>query len=229
MSKKENSTPALKCMTFEIKPLADSFEKPVRAKRGSIGYDLTVPEDIYIPAHSRIGVPMKFAINLPYGIEAKIESRSGFSLRGIEGEGHKEIVTKFFGFIPVWHKVYGKHYFDADVLPGKVDPNYTDEVHVLIKNNDVGFLLKAGTRIAQMTFYQVRAPFFKIVEELSCKSRGGGLGSSGSGRISNGSGARGTVPSRKAKEVEEVEIDVSQTEEMTRIEDIDQAVIPEER
>lgn len=164
---------------FEIKPLSDDFVMPVKAKRGSIGYDLTVPHDILILAHSRVKIPLDFAINLPNGIEAKIEPRSGCSLHGMVGVGAKKRKLKLFGFIPVRKKFYGRQTFDADVLPGKIDPNYTDNVHVLLKNNDVEFTIKAGTRIAQMTFYSTVAPFFRIVDQLSCKSRGGGFCSSG--------------------------------------------------
>ena len=41
------------------------------------------------------------------------------------------------------------------------------------------FRRTAGTRIAQMSFYSTIAPFFCEVEKLTCKSRGGGFGSSG--------------------------------------------------
>lgn len=164
---------------FEIKPLSDDFVMPVKAKRGSIGYDLTVPHDFLILAHSRVKIPLDFAINLPNGIEAKIEPRSGCSLHGMVGVGAKKRKLKLFGFLPINKKFYGRQTFDADVLPGKIDPNYTDNVHVLLKNNDVEFTIKAGTRIAQMTFYSTVAPFFRIVDELSCKSRGGGFCSSG--------------------------------------------------
>lgn len=164
---------------FEIKPLSDDFVMPIKAKKCSIGYDLTVPRDIRIPAHSRVKIPMDFAINLPNGTEAKIEPRSGCSLHGMVGYGAKKRKLKLLGFILVWKKFYGRQTFDADVMVGKIDPNYTDNVHVLLKNNDVEFTIKAGTRIAQMTFYYTTSPFFRIVEELSCKSRGGGFSSSG--------------------------------------------------
>ena len=168
---------------FEIKPLSDDFVMPVKAKRGSIGYDLTVPHDIVIPAHSRTKVPLDFAINLPAGTEAKIAPRSGCSLNGIVGYGVRKVRKKFLGIIPYVGKVSGRMCFDADVMVGKIDPNYTDNVHVLIKNHGEKFLLRAGTRIAQMTFYYTTSPFFKVVNELSAKSRGGGFGSSGTGKI----------------------------------------------
>lgn len=182
MAKKEFSK-TIKRREFEIQPLSDTFEKPTRAKSGSIGYDLTVPEDFHVPAHSRCRIPMRFAINLPFGVEAKIEARSGCTLRGIIGYGEYKVPRKLFGFIPVKKTMSGRHYFDADVQTGKVDPNYTDEVHVLLKNNDEAFMIKAGTRIAQMTFYNVGSPYLRPVEKLTCKSRGGGFGSSGTDRI----------------------------------------------
>ncbi len=182
MEKKQ--TNIVKKKEYEIHPLREGFELPVRAKRGAIGYDLTVPEDIIVPAHSRCKIPLGFAINLPYGVEAKIEPRSGASLRGLLGNGMCKHKLKLFGIIPITTKRLGNRHFDADVLVGKIDPNYTGEVNAIVKNNDEAFTIIAGTRIAQLTFYQVGSPFFRIVEKLSCKSRGGGFGSSGLHRIS---------------------------------------------
>ena len=117
-------------------------------------------------------MPLNIAINLPRNIEGKIEPRSGFSIRGMEGYGKKRIATKLLGFIP-WHKeITGKQNFDADVLVGKINPGYTDNINVIIKNNDEQFLI-------QISFYKVVSPEFEIVDKLSCTSRGGGLGSSG--------------------------------------------------
>lgn len=182
MEKKQ--TNIVKKKEYEILPLREGFGLPVRAKRGAIGYDLTVPEDIIVPAHSRCKVPLGFAINLPYGVEAKIEPRSGASLRGLLGNGVCKHKSKLFGIIPITSKRLGNRNFDADILVGKIDPNYIGEVNAIVKNNDEAFTIAAGTRIAQLTFYQVGSPFFRIVEKLSCKSRGGGFGSSGMHRIS---------------------------------------------
>lgn len=167
---------------IEIKGFGD-YIPPQVAKYGSVGYDLAIPNDVKVPAHSRVAVSLNFALNLPYGTEAKIEPRSGFSLRGFEGYGQKWVKTKLFGFIPWLKRVSGKQRFNADVKVGKIDPNYTDPIHVIIKNDDEEFLIKAGTRIAQMSFYKVASPIFIPVEELSCKSRGGGLGHSGTHRL----------------------------------------------
>lgn len=164
---------------FEVQPFGEFYILPYKAKPGSIGYDLVAPVDFIVPAHSRCCMPLNIAINLPRNIEGKIEPRSGFSIRGMEGYGKKRIATKLLGFIP-WHKeISGKQNFDADVLVGKIDPGYTDNINVIIKNNDEQFLIRRGTRIAQITFYKVVSPEFEIVDKLSCASRGGGLGSSG--------------------------------------------------
>lgn len=177
MQKTQTTKP--KRFKLEIKALGEYI--PTRkAKRGSIGYDLAVPADVHIPAHSRTVVKLNFAINLPVNYEAKIEPRSGFSSRGIEGYGTKYIRKKIFGIFTRKTVVSGKMNFDADVIPGKVDPNYTDSVGVIIRNNDEAFTIRKGTRIAQMTIYRTTPVWFVPVEELTCESRGGGFGSSGS-------------------------------------------------
>lgn len=207
--KKEQSKKIVR-KEFEIKPLSDDFVMPQKAKRGSIGYDLTIPRDVVIPAHSRVKIPLDFAINLPNGTEAKIEPRSGCSLYGMVGYGCKKRKLKLFGFIPVTKKFYGRQTFDADVMVGKIDPNYTDNVHVLLKNNDVEFTIKAGTRIAQMTFYYTTSPFFRIVEELFCKSRGGGFSSSGLYKIEPA--RQRHTPVTKEDEADVTEADITSPE-----------------
>lgn len=181
---KKTDKPKFKKREFEIKLLSDNAILPKKAVRGSIGYDLCVPSDFRVPAHSRVAIPLDIAINLPNGIEGKIEPRSGCSLRGIEGYGSRTIITgKILGIFPKKKILSGKLYFDADVCVGKVDPNYTDNIHVILINRDESFLIRKGSRIAQLTFYQTIAPFFKVVEELTCKSRGGGLGHTGVDRL----------------------------------------------
>lgn len=169
---------------LEVAHFGNHYILPQKGKPRSIGYDLTVPKDVKIPAHSRFKIPLNIAINLPEGIEAKIEPRSGFELNGMEGYGTREVPNLLFGIIPFfWKTITGIQRWDCDVLVGKIDPGYTDNISVIVKNNDKEFTIKRGTRIAQMTFYRVLSPEFEIVDQLSCDSRGGGLGSSGTGRI----------------------------------------------
>ncbi|TFU92328.1 hypothetical protein E4T81_12115 [Barnesiella sp. WM24] len=172
-------------IVLEVAHFGAHYILPQKAKPGSIGFDLTVPEDTVVPARSRCKIPLNIAINLPKNIEGKIEPRSGFELYGMEGHGTRKEPNLLFGIIPniffPWKHTTGIYRWDCDVLVGKIDPGYTDNINVIVKNNDEEFTIKRGTRIAQMTFYKVLSPEFEIVDKLSCESRGGGLGSSGSG------------------------------------------------
>lgn len=171
-------------LVLEVTYFGEHYILPQKGKPRSIGFDLTVPEDITVPAHSRFKIPLNIAINLPEGIEGKIEARSGFELYGMEGYGKRRVIKRLFGFIPFfWGTITGVQRWDCDVLVGKIDPGYTDNINVIVKNNDEEFTIKRGPRIAQMTFYRVLSPKFKIVDKLSCDSRNGGLGSSGTGPL----------------------------------------------
>ena len=180
-------------MNVKIKKLHPDAVIPTKATPQSIGYDLYVKQDICIE-HTRQVIPLGFAIELPDGIEAKIEPRSGFSSKGIEGFALKQgSVIEYSGSVvrmtdhpedERWQRIDQSERFNADVLVGKIDPDYRGEVGVIIRNNepDRPFLIAKGTRIAQMTFYVV-AEFlggFEVTEELSDTERGeGGFGSTG--------------------------------------------------
>lgn len=177
-------------LRVKIKKLQPDAVIPTKATSQSVGYDLYVRQDICIE-HPRQVIPLGLAIELPDGIEAKIEPRSGFSSEGIEGFALR---TETFRGHPrdgimetndeLWQRIDTKELFNADVLVGKVDPDYRGEIGVIIRNNEPNrpFLIAKGTRIAQMTFYSV-AQFpggFEEVEELSETERAdGGFGHSG--------------------------------------------------
>ena len=173
-------------MEIKIKILRDDVVLPVRKTDGAIGFDLAVPCDICIE-HKRQVIPLGFALELPKDVEAKIEPRSGFSSKGIEGFELASVPERNPMGISNQEKLFCRideaEYFNADVLVGKIDPDYRGECGVIILNHEPGkpFLIKAGTRIAQMTFYNV-APVlgFKVVEELTETQRGsGGFGHTG--------------------------------------------------
>lgn len=180
-------------MEIKIKKLHPEAAVPLKATPLSIGYDLYVPHDTCIE-HTRQVIPLGFAIELPDGIEAKIEPRSGFSSKGIEGfalNSHDPIIP--FSALndvlggcsqeePLWQRIDKAERFNADVLVGKIDPDFRGEVGVIIRNNNPlkPFLVKAGTRIAQMTFYRTEDVGFVLAQELSETDRGaGGYGSTG--------------------------------------------------
>lgn len=177
-------------LRVKIKKLHPDAVIPTKATPQSVGYDLYVKQDICIE-HPRQVILLGFAIELPDGIEAKIEPRSGFSSKGIEGFALRTetLRERLYNDITVtseelWQRIDKTERFNADVLVGKVDPDYRGEVGVIIRNNEPNkhFLIAKGTRIAQMTFYPV-AQFpggFEVSEELSETDRAdGGFGHTG--------------------------------------------------
>lgn len=150
-------------MEVKIKKLHPDAVIPKKATDGSAGYDVYLPREYKI-YNGRNVLPLDLAIELPLGYEAKIEARSGFSAKGIEG--------MYIGSNDVTR-------FDADVIAGKVDADYRGNIGVIIYSKDF-FRIKKGTRIAQLTIYKVENAAFKEVEELTETGRSnGGFGHSG--------------------------------------------------
>lgn len=71
--------------------------------------------------------------------------------------------------------------FDSDVVHGMVDSDYTGGVGVIINNRSgFEFILKRGSRIAQMVIVKHETVTFTEVEELNQTERGtGGFGHTG--------------------------------------------------
>ena len=141
---------------------------PSRAVKNSAGYDLYVPKDFRIERGRNV-VNIGVKLDLPIGIDGHIRPRSGFSVKGMEGYT-----------IPLfkWLKPKKKR-FDADVIQGTIDHGYQDEINVIINNHDEPFLIKGGTRIAQMVFNRHELPILLEVDELTGFDRGGGMGHTG--------------------------------------------------
>lgn len=141
---------------------------PRKAVEHSAGYDLYVPKDQRI-VHGRNIVKIGIKLGIPAGIDGHIRPRSGFSVNGMEGYT-----------IPLikWLKPKKKR-FDADVIQGTIDCGYKDEIGVIIRNNDKPFILKQGTRIAQIVFNRHEQPELIPVVALSGFDRGGGFGHTG--------------------------------------------------
>lgn len=150
-------------MKIKFKPLSELAIMPKKATKGSAAYDVYTPESRIIHKGRQI-IPLDFAIEIPYGYEAKIEPRSGFSSKGMEGLYSEGDVRRF----------------NCDVIQGKIDSDYRGNVGVIVNNQDVEFLIPRETRIAQLTIYKVEDIEFEEVEELSETNRGdGGFGSTG--------------------------------------------------
>lgn len=141
---------------------------PTRQTSGSAAYDLVVPEDFVIKP-DRNSVPLGFRLEFSRDFEALIDARSGFSVKGFEGYSTGD------------SKMKNPKRFDADVIQGKCDSDYRGIYHVIVKSNeDRPFVIKKGTRIAQLTFVPIGHAVFKCVESLSDSERGeNGFGSTG--------------------------------------------------
>lgn len=147
-------------MKVAIKKLTPEAIIPKKATPGAIAYDVYAPKD-YIVKPGRQVMPLDLSIELPDGYEAKIEPRSGYSAKGMEGIINDYTIRA-----------------NADVIPGKVDSDYRGNIGVIILNNEpTSFLVKAGTRLAQMTIYKGESVDFEETETLSETERGtGGFG-----------------------------------------------------
>ena len=147
---------------------------PKRATEKAAGYDLSIPRDTIIE-YGRQVIKLEFAIQMPDNLQAHIEPRSGFSAKGFEGfllneEGNPHGLPQRF---------------DCEVLRGKVDPDYTGSVGVIVHSrNPEPFFVKKGTRVAQMSFSQFEVVDFDIVDKLDETERGdGGWGHSGTQKL----------------------------------------------
>ena len=141
---------------------------PKQSVEFSAGYDLYMPFDTVIK-RGRQAIPIGIKIGVPKGIDGHIRPRSGFSAKGMEGYT-----------IPLfkWLKPKKKR-FDADVIQGTIDHGYHDTIGVIIKNYGKPFILKQGTRVAQIVFNRHEQPELVEVESFCGFSRGGGFGHTG--------------------------------------------------
>lgn len=151
---------------MKVKLLSQGAKVPTRAEEGAAGYDLYVPFDIEIKPGRNL-ISLDISIELDPGTEAQIRPRSGFSLNGMEGYLATDLETP--------------KRFDADVILGTIDESYRGVAGVIIKSHEKeSFIIKAGTRIAQMVIESYCNAPFEIVSELSKTKRGeNGFGHTG--------------------------------------------------
>lgn len=177
-------------MKIKFKKLHEGVVRPKKATKGSAAYDLEVTEDVIIKPGRQI-IPINFAMEMEPGYQALVEPRSGFSSKGMEGY---EVIEFSVGFDPAynfWHghqESYSKtkkyvalepERFDCDVIVGKIDADYRDGIGIILSNRDRSFMIKAGTRIAQLTFLKVEEVEWEETDTLSETDRSGGFGSTG--------------------------------------------------
>ena len=122
------------------------------------GLDLlaAVPADTTIAPGQRETIPTGIAIALPAGTEAQVRPRSGLAAR------HGVTVLN---------------------TPGTIDADYRGEIQVILINlGSEPFVVRRGTRVAQLVFAPVLRAAISETQKLSETARGsGGFGSTGTG------------------------------------------------
>ena len=172
-------------MKVKFKKLHEGARLPEKATEGSAAYDLYVAEDVIIKPGRQV-IPLGFAMEMEPEYEALVNPRSGFSSKGMEGYAMGALIP---GYALSPAHVVGNTLegvaikpsrFDCDVIEGKIDADYRDGIGVIVHSRENWkFLIKAGTRIAQMTFHKVETVQWEETDELSETNREGGFGSTG--------------------------------------------------
>jgi dUTP pyrophosphatase len=137
-------------------PHAADLDLPAYATPESAGMDLlaAVEAEVVLQPGDRRLVPSGLAIALPAGFEAQVRPRSGLAL---------------------------KHGVTVLNAPGTVDADYRGEVGVVLINlGQDPFVVRRGSRIAQLVVSAVDRAVWRPVESLEQSARGtGGFGSTG--------------------------------------------------
>jgi len=139
---------------IQVKRLKDNTTLPAYMTEGSSGLDLYSAEEKVIPPGKWEVISTGIAVEIPYGYEGEIRSRSGIA------------------------KDHGVFVLNS---PGTVDSDYRGEVRVILMNlGDKSFKINTGDRIAQLVISPVVQVEVMEVDELSDTGRNaGGFGHTG--------------------------------------------------
>lgn len=146
----------------------DTLPLPSRATRGSLGHDLSVSETVVIRNHETVVAPtgLKLATSMPYALDAIAPSGLGM-------------------FILPRSSLILKYGLVVGNSPGLVDPDYTDEIRIILHKIPVEGIpdeitLEAGTRVAQAVFINCYFPWINFTECVdSSRTNRSGFGSTG--------------------------------------------------
>jgi len=133
--------------------LCENAIQPSKGSPGAAGYDMhaLVENETVIQPGDRQLINTGVKISLPPGCYARIASRSGLSVLGI------------------------------DIAAGVIDSDYRGYIHAVVVNNSKKpFTVKQGARIAQMIIEKIMNPTFVVTGVLDSTNRGDeGFGSTG--------------------------------------------------
>jgi dUTP pyrophosphatase len=139
---------------MKVKIISESvLPLPKYQTQGSAGMDLMSNETINIPPNMVYAVDTGISIELPFGYEAQVRTRSGMSL--------KDIVV--------------------NNAPGTIDSDFRGRIRVILKNqSNVPYRVTMGDRIAQLVVAKVEKVEWVEADSMTETLRGErGFGSSG--------------------------------------------------
>ena len=130
--------------------LSDKAYTPTRSTPASIGLDLRSPTIHLIPPKTKACIPLDLVLRIPDGYYGQIASRSGLAVND-----------------------------DVVVEAGVIDPDYTGNVAVILRNHGDGtFVVNLGDRIAQLILIRAATPIAQEVTLIPSTFRGAsGFGS----------------------------------------------------
>lgn len=146
---------------------------PVAMSQGAAAFDLFCPEDIIVMPGRQV-IKTNIAMEIPHGMAAIVQGRSGNSAKGF-------LVDRLGRECRV----------DIDVEIGLIDSDYRGDIGVILNAHDPfvdsGFVkIKKGQAIAQLRFVEVPDVELCEVTALSDTERGnGGFGSTDNNNINN--------------------------------------------
>lgn len=141
-------------LTVEIECLHEDIIIPEYKTDGAACADVYAhtDDDIVIESQCVEKIPTGFRLNIPDEYEVLLRPRSGLSMKGIS----------------------------LSNCVGTIDSDFTSEVMVLLMNHSkTPFIVKNGSRVAQMCLKRVEKLNFKQVTTLSRSTVRGGFGSTG--------------------------------------------------
>ena len=101
-----------------------------RATAGSVGYDLFTPIDFEIQSKEQKIIFTDLAVSVPEGHYAQLMSKSGLTVS-----------------------------YELEVKAGVIDPDFTGNIGVVLKNNsDKSIKRASGDSIAQLLFIKIATP-----------------------------------------------------------------------
>lgn len=153
-------------MEIKFKKLDPRAVAPVRATKGSAGYDLTATQittEINECGQLVLVYHTGLAVEIPEGYEGQLRPRSSISRKSLR----------------------------LCNAPGTIDSDYREEITgKFISTTDVlPAVYKEGERFAQLVINKIEDVTFTETDELSQTERKGGYGSTGNEKISAASGS----------------------------------------